>query len=332
METTADQPRGSDDADRASATTSAERSDSSAVVPTAHPTPTARPQPSEQSTTTEHSSTTERSPTDDRRLGGHAPVSDLLALASVPAVLWVVYALPPEMRLGLALDHANPSLVGMFASHYVHLSGWHLASNLGLYLMVGPLSYLLCAIAGRKRAFRLSLFTYLLVFPWVLSGLNVALARPTVGVGFSGIGMAFVGLLPWALFAYLHDRLPATFSTQRAPVLFFLGAVVIGSIVMPPTPLTMAGVAVATLGLVAYVGALVFGRSPELPGRLSNAIETPGYVEIAGISLVVFVGVAVMTFSAPPVQEGTVVNQYSHFLGYCLGFIVPYTMFDALEL
>ncbi|WP_267641410.1 hypothetical protein [Haloarchaeobius amylolyticus] len=266
----------------------------------------------------------------DPTLGGTAHVSDLLALMAVPAALWTAFALPAETRRDLALSHADPELAQTFLSHYVHLSAGHFLSNLGLYLLVAPLSYLLCAVAGRHREFRVAFVTYLLVFPFVLSGLNVLLARPTVGLGFSGIGMAFVGLLPWALFAYLQDRMPETFQTERAPALFFVGAVVIGTIVIPPNPLTMAGVAISSLGLVAYVGALVFRRSPRLPAQVRRAVATPGYLEIAAVSIVVFVGVAVLVFSMPAIQGGAVVNHYTHVVGYCLGFVVPYTVFDAL--
>ncbi|WP_439028031.1 hypothetical protein [Haloarchaeobius sp. DT45] len=263
-------------------------------------------------------------------LGGSATVSDLLALTSVPAVLWAAYALPDETKRNAALSHTDPTLVDAFVSHYVHLVPGHLLSNLGLYLLVAPLSYLLCAVAGRKREFRVAFVSYLLVFPFVISGLNVLIARPTVGLGFSGLGLAFVGLLPWALFAYLQNRMPETFQTERAPALFFLGAVVIGIIVIPPTLLTMTGVVMASIGLVAYVGVLVFRRSSRLPSRFSRALATPGYLEIAALSLVVFVGVAVLTFSVPAVSDGVVVNHYTHFVGYSLGFIVPYTLFDAL--
>lgn len=122
------------------------------------------------------------------------PVGPLLATTLPMCLLWV-HTLPRTPRRGLALAFSDPSLSSLFTAHFVHLSTGHLLSNLTIYALVVPTAYLLARRTGDLPAFRRGFLTVVIGFPVALSGLSVALGRPALGYGFSGVNMALFGLL-----------------------------------------------------------------------------------------------------------------------------------------
>lgn len=255
---------------------------------------------------------------------------DALALALVPAALLAVFALPRAAKFEFALRYARPTLLTAYAMHFVHLESDHLLANLVGYFLIVPLAYAFGALSGRRTWFYAGFATFLLAFPLALSALNVLFVRPRVGFGFSGINMAFLGLLPLLLLSYVEVRLGALDAAEHAPLLFFAGAAVIGLLTLPYSRTGGLVVGVAGLTAVAYARPL-WVDSGALRLALRRALDTPGAAELLCAGVVAFVAVLTAAFPADPATGG-ILNVYLHVLGYCLGFIVPYVTVRLVDL
>ena len=256
-------------------------------------------------------------------LRDRASPADVGLLLAAPVVLIVAFSFPAPVRESLAFSHADPSIVTAFAAHYVHLDATHLRGNLAVYAMVVPPTYLLFLLSGRRREFAVIVPAILLAFPFVLSASSLVLVRRGVLLGFSGLAMAFVGVLPVAAFRYVGERVPRAIDVDDAPVLFFTGSALIA---LRSGPSTL-GPAIATLaGIVALAYAVRLGRALGRPGReeIGRALRRTGHVELWTASPVLFFLSIVVAFPADPVAGGAIVDLYGHFLGYGLGFIATY--------
>jgi len=224
---------------------------------------------------------------------------DLAVLAAVAALQVAVFALPADAKWQLALPFTDPELSTAFTSHFVHFRVGHLAPNLALYLAVAVAAYALSVAAGRETEFYAAAATFLLAFPVALSALNVVLGAPHVGYGFSGLAMAFVGLLA----VRVADRVGAP------PVsVYAAGAGAILLYGLPPTPVAL------TAGV----------------GMLAVALLTGGRALLAGWDLAALLAAALLVaslalaFPGDPTAPGRVTNVYLHALGFGLGALVPY--------
>lgn len=250
-----------------------------------------------------------------------------LVLLALPALAMVgVFALPDAVTAGFALHYEDPTLLAMYAANFLHRSTSHLLGNLLAYCLVAPLVYVLCALGGRRALFLASYATFLLVLPWVLSALNVALARPRVGLGFSGIALAFFGLLPTALLAFVDSQFTDDVGIRHSPILFFAGAALIGVVALPSLTGPSFGVtAVAALATVRY-GQDIRSDLGDLSieGFHNATVEDGGYVELGVSAVVAFLCVLFVAFPSDATQHGAIVNLYGHLLGYCLGYLSPF--------
>lgn len=252
-------------------------------------------------------------------------------MVSVPVVLVGLYLLPESLRRDLVLSYADPTAVTAFAAHFVHLDATFLASNLLLYALVVPMAYLLCLHAGRRREFYVVFATFLLAFPFLLSALNVALPRPRIGYGFSGINTAFFGFLPIALVWYLSRRPGTRTGLHDAPVLFFGCTTLVAVVAVPPSLLSLSVVVSGLLATVAYLGEWMPGIV-TLRRELADGWRTrPGALGIAAVGASTAVLFPFVAFPAAPAGGGQVVNIYVHLLGYTLGFIAAYVTFVLVE-
>jgi hypothetical protein len=258
-------------------------------------------------------------------LHARSSVLDAGLLVAVPLVLLAVFTLPAGTRDAYVLQYADPTLSAMYVSHFVHLTPTHLAANLAGYAAVVPAAYLCCLLADRRRLFRVAFVAYLLVLPVALSALNLVYFQQAVAYGFSGVLLGFFGLLALSLYLYAADRAGAGVDHRHAPVAFFVGIATICVAIAPGTraSLFVGALALSCCGLYArhLRGGLValdrlrsrFGATP------------PGYLELGAVSTLLFFGYPFVAFPADPVQGGTVVNLYTHLLGFALGFIGAYT-------
>lgn len=235
-------------------------------------------------------------------------------LVAPPFVLAFVFGLPRTTKEALVFSGMDPTLVRAVTAHYVHFRGAHLLSNLGAYALLAPVAYVLCVAAGRRALFRVAAGTFLTTLPVVLSALNLAMFPDAVSFGFSGVVMAYLGLVPVGLGGYLADA-------DVEPAFFLVGAFVVTLLGVPASPVR-ALVLVGTAALVvAYVGT-AWGHvsAATLRKRLFEA--RAGWAAVAGGCLLVTYPVA--AFPPEVVTDGSVLNLYQHVLGYAFGFLPAY--------
>ena len=261
-------------------------------------------------------------------LGTRLRAADIALVCSVPLVLGLVALLPLATRRSLVFDYTAPTAPTAVASVFVHLDLGHLLVNVGLYALVAPVTFVLAAAGGRRRRFYTAFVTFVCVFPPVLSYLNLAIPRSAVGVGFSGVVMAFAGYLPLALAEYLDDRFGVGPATQLAPLLF-LTSLSLVSVLSLRSAFGVVGYRAAGLALAALLGALWYGLAlvERCPNPRSNArrlLATPGAAELVAVAGALVFAVPFVAFPATPSRDTGVLNLYVHLLGYALGFLVPF--------
>lgn len=267
-------------------------------------------------------------------IAANGSAADIVLLATVPAVLVGVFLLPEATREAFVLDYRAPAAVDLYASHFVHFEAAHLAANLAAYALAALPAYCYCTAADRRTDFLAAFGAVLAVFPYALSGLNAVFVRPSVGYGFSGLATAFLGFLPVALAAFVRERLLPGVTLDHAPLLFFAGAGVVAVLSVfaaPTSPLPLAAVTVATLGVAAYGWSLWTSVDAK---SLRTAAGRAGDAEFAAAGVALVLAAPFVAFPQGAAGSGYVLNVYTHLLGFCLGFVVPYAalrLADGIE-
>jgi hypothetical protein len=259
-------------------------------------------------------------------------IVDVVLMALFPLVIAGTYALPASTREVLVFEYEDPTLETAFASAFVHLDAAHFSQNLLLYALVILSVYALCLTARNRQQFRVFVVTVLIVFPFVLSYINLGIARSSVSFGASGLVMAFAGYLPLALAAYLEGNLGIGPVRTFAPLIFIptLGLVSVLSLqsvirTNPTALLVVVGLVAAALLATLWYAISAYERSKTTDWDVRNAAETPGGPELVGAASLVLLSILFVAFPADPTVEAGVVNLYEHFLGYSLGFIASFT-------
>lgn len=254
-------------------------------------------------------------------------VAEVSVLLAVPAVLLGAFLLPEATKRAAAFSYTEPTLLTAFTAHYVHITVPHLLGNVFGFVLLAGAAYGLSAVSGRRRLFWTAAFTLLLVFPFVLSGLNLAVPRDAIGYGFSGINMAFFGYLA-VLFAVAVDERPADIQTARLPAVFFVSVGYIAAIALPMSILS-AGFLAVSVALTLLCRSRTNRRSiAEAYRTAADLLATPWHGEFLAVAAVVLVGYPFVGFP-PPAGTSVRVNVYIHFLGYALAFLVVYVFLLA---
>ena len=247
---------------------------------------------------------------------------DCLALALVPAIAVVVFSLPVARRRSLAFAYRDPSLLTAYTAQFVHFDAAHLAANVLGYVLVAGFGYVLAALSGYRRLFGVTAATYLVAFPPALSWLNLALPRNAISYGLSGVNMAFVGLLALVLVAY-GSRLDDRIRVRYAPGLFFAVVALIALIV--PRAGTVTGIGAASVVVAAgYVLSARRSWPDQSRSGRHPRLDRAGWRDAGVLGVVTLFGYQYIGFESLAGDSG-IVNVYVHLLGFCLGFIVPYT-------
>jgi hypothetical protein len=267
-----------------------------------------------------------------RQLLRRGKAGDALLLLAVPSLLVGIYSLPVDLKRSLAFDYTQPTAVTALTAHYVHLEAAHLTGNLISYAVLVAICYPLSVLASHRRLFRVVTVTYLLAFPFVLSGLNLSVPRAAVGYGFSGVNMAFAGFLPLALTLYARGNLSSAVRLRHAPGLFLAGVAAVPLLVLPPSRTTFGLAAATGLAVVGYAWTTFRdyrGVETDVSSVFVALCRRPGWSDLFVLGLVLFVAYPAVGYPGELVDDGVVVNVFAHFLGFCLAFIGPYS---ALEL
>lgn len=244
-------------------------------------------------------------------------VADWVLLA-LPAIAIVgVFVLPMAQRQALAFHAGEPTLVSAYTSHFVHYSLGHLLTNLGGYLLLAPLAYLLSAGAGRRRQFHVVFGALLLGFPFVLSLVNLLLVQPATAIGFSGIVLGFFGYLPIALYQYVGRHAEGRAPTRYLPMAFFVGVGSIALVLFWATFVSLGIVFTVLTVLAGYLSRFVDRGFITGVGRLKES----GFGEVAMAATALLLMYPVVAFPSSAVLGSRVVNLVLHFVGYALSFI-----------
>lgn len=262
-------------------------------------------------------------PTALDRVDSRGSLLDVLLLSAVPIALLAVYALPPSTRRSLALDYSDPTIVGAYTNHFVHLTQVHLAVNLIGYVVVVATGYLLATAAGRRRQYLTIWVVILLAFPFAISGFNLLFPRETLGFGFSGLVMAYLGYLPIAFSGFLGAHFDLPVGGDHSHWLFFETLGLIAVLALPG----LWGIAVAVVAIAAGIAFLVTTvREIQAAAveRSTEALLEAGTAELLVLVVILLVSFPFIAFPESTPQGGARVNVYSHVVGFCLGYLVPY--------
>jgi len=263
---------------------------------------------------------------------------DIFALLAVPLTLCAVFTLPEPVRQSLAFDYSDPTILAAFVAPYVHLGWMHLLVNVLGYLVIIPMAYVLSVASGRRTRFFTVFGTFLVVLPPALSYLNLAVPRSGSALGFSGVVLAFVGYLAYAIADYLCAALRLGPVVSLSPVIFFLGFALAAPLSVRSVTVDRATVALGTGGLVlaTLLAAVLFALSAvdgseTFRRRFEAATKRRGPFGLAVFALGVFVTFLFLAFPAEPDRGMATVNLYTHLLGYALGFTSTYLSVQLFE-
>jgi membrane associated rhomboid family serine protease len=249
---------------------------------------------------------------------------DAVAIASVPAFLVAIFAFVGSPEPPLVLSHSEPAATALLTAHFVHRSLSHLLDNLIAYSLVVPTAYALASLGGRRREFLIAFVGNLFLLPPVLSGLGLLVLDRGVTLGFSGVTMAFVGLVALQSGTYLEERLTAFGDDDPAAALFFAGL----ALVALRTVASLGPRLVLASGAMAIAGFAVRGSlGSVLPVRrsLSGLRSDAGQLGALGVFVL---GVGLLSGFPEGAGSGpVVVNTFGHFAGFVLGFVAPYLAF-----
>ena len=271
--------------------------------------------------------------------------ADLVAIAAVGLVLVAVHALVPEpVQDHLAFDHGafapetlfapggfagfvgltlgESQLDNLLTAAYVHANRGHLLSNLGGYVSLSLVTYLVCLQADRRRWFRLTFPLFLVVLPVAvnLTSYVVLEARfpgaSPISRGFSGVVAGFGGFLLAAVAVHLrtnYSRETVFFVSQFA-VLLLLGELLwiyAGGIGLVEGGAVALGLALAISGIVSRTRERSYG---------DDHYRKVGFdLLYVGLVLALLVWLVYGLFPADPISRGSFTNVFAHGAGFVEG-------------
>lgn len=227
--------------------------------------------------------------------------------------------LPESARRGLSFEYGDPTILTAYTAPFVHFSPSHLLGNVAVLLLAG---FALSHLSRRARSpwlFLGALTVVISTLPAAVTLLNLAVPRPGVTYGFSGVNMALVGFLPIAVVRYAEWRLGRRIDAALLIAWFAASTGYVAAVAVPPSPITAGVIGMSLAVVVAVVArALALGVPGSVP--FSRLASDPSVV--AGVG--VWLALLVVGFPRVSVVDGTVTNVYVHFLGYALGFTTAY--------
>ncbi|WP_128477348.1 hypothetical protein [Halorussus pelagicus] len=248
---------------------------------------------------------------------------DLAAIAVAALVLvGVEFLLPAAVHAQLAFDHAALDPASLLTAAYVHANLGHLLSNLGGYVSLAVVTYLVCLHADRRAWFRRTLPVFLLVLPvtvnltsYVVLETRFSGASP-VSRGFSGVVAGFGGFLLVAVAVHLrrsYSRETVFFVGQFA-VLLLLGELLwiyADGVGLFEGGAIGTGLALAVSGIVSRARGRTFGDA---------YYQQVGF-DLLYVALVfaLLVWLVYGLFPADPAADGTFTNIFAHGAGFVEG-------------
>ncbi len=243
-------------------------------------------------------------------------------LLAIPVVGMIGgYLLPTAQKRALGFAYLEPTLMTAYTSHIVHIEWTHLLGNLLSYVLLASTGWLLYRLAGYRDIWLPWMGTYLLAFPPVLAGLNLAVERNAITIGFSGLNTALLGALPVGIGLLLARN--TVFEIQQSPVLFVPPLWVLVLSGVPHTPLAGIGSGLVGLLTLVYLSALR-GQFQSIWRTTKDLLYQPVVAEILVTGVVLLFAYPVVVFPIEPTTGNGITNYYIHLLGYTMGVIVTF--------
>ncbi|MFC7081506.1 hypothetical protein [Halorussus caseinilyticus] len=255
-----------------------------------------------------------------------AVAADLAAIGVVGVVLVAVqFLLPAAVHDRLAFDHAAFAPATLLTAAYVHAGTDHLLSNLGGYVSLSLVTYLVCLHADHRAWFRRTFLALLAVLPVAVNLTSYAIletrfpgATP-VSRGFSGVVAGFGGFLLVAVAVHLrrsYSRETVFFVGQFA-VLLLLGELLwiyAARVTLLEGAAVTGGLALAVSGIVSRARGRTFG---------GDHYQQVG-VDLLYVGLVfaLLVWLIYGLFPADPVNHGRFTNVFAHGAGFVEGGVL----------
>lgn len=263
---------------------------------------------------------------DSRPVFGYSRSSVLADLAGVVMVgvllVAVQFGFPTSVHDRLAFDHGAFTPVTLLTAAYVHAGPGHLLSNLGGYVSLSVVTYLVCLQADRRSWFRRTVPAFLVVLPLAvnLTSYAVLAARfpgaSPVSRGFSGVVAGFGGFLLVAVAVHLrttYSRETVFFVGLFATLLLFAELLWIYA---PRVGLLEGGTLAVGLAL-AVSGILSRERGRSYGGAHYQRVgQDLLYVALV---LALLVWLVYGLFPADPLADGTFINVFAHGAGFVEG-------------
>jgi len=249
-------------------------------------------------------------------------ITFFIFLIFIPSILISFYLSPEYVKNMLILDPSNPSLLSIFFSNFVHSSVFHLGNNLAWYMVV--MFILLSIEVNRSMFYKVSLLS-LTVLPF-LSSLTVILLLPNLSQvqGFSAISSAFLGYLPYSIYAHVKSVYCQELKHSFLILLLLISCTVWSipnKIYFLTFPLLL-----LILFLLIYLRKTVKRIATQLRlklNHLKSGIAKFYYIFILIFSMI-FVALGLYIILPSKVMVGnTLINVLSHYIGYLFGIGVP---------
>jgi hypothetical protein len=257
-----------------------------------------------------------RAPTLTAELARRSRARDVALLLAVPALLVLVWAAGDPLRSVLVLRPEAPTVLAAATTHLVHASAGHLLGNVAVYLGAVGVGYALAVLGGRRRHYLTLVAGVVLAFPLVISGFHLAVLRTGSIVGFSGVALGVVGLLPWVLVEFLRARVSGAVDLADVPGVALLGVAAIGWASAGTVEARLLVVGVAAVGLLALVPAVRRVHRSTAAGGDARRLGPPSVGPVG----VVFAAVA-LAMPSSGTEPAVTAALALHLLGYGLAVV-----------
>ncbi|WP_162224345.1 hypothetical protein [Halorussus amylolyticus] len=252
-----------------------------------------------------------------------AVAADLAGVAAVAVVLVVIHVLLPDaVHDRLAFDHSAFAPATLLTAAYVHAGYDHLLNNVGGYLSLAVVTYLVCLTADRRAWFRRTLPVFLVVLPVAVNLTSYVILESRypgstpISRGFSGVVAGFGGFLLAALAVQLranYSRATAFFVCQFAILLLLAELLWIYADRVSPVEggAVVVGLAFAVSGIVSR---------GHRAGLSDDHFQQVGLdLVYVGLVLSLLVWLVYGLFPAQPLAGGTFTNIFAHGAGFVEG-------------
>lgn len=248
---------------------------------------------------------------------------DIIAYSSFPVALCVVHFLiPAGVRESFVFDHSAPSIFSMWTASLVHASVGHLTGNLVGYAVSAIPVFWLFFFTKKEGELRRIMFIILLIFPFVISGAGYAfyqwiLVLPKTSTrGFSGLVGAMFGLLYAGLVWFVYYRTDRRLAGSLATLLVLLS---MGMILFYANRLTSTVIGLVTFGTGLLLVELIPKQiaNPEFRHKIRSRHLEEVLIVFSG-AVVIVVGLPTL-FPVDWIRSNSVINIFSHFVGFLLG-------------